>query len=63
MTRIFSAYCTGPRFYFVPRGEGAAFYYGLRRAIRRQIAEYFGERSDRKSIGAAGRDGGKHRMV
>lgn len=62
MTRIFFRLLRRPRFYFI-RGEEAALYYGLRRAFRRQIAEYFGECSDRKSIRLAGRDGGEHRMV
>lgn len=59
MTRIFFRLLRRPRFYFV-RGEGAALYYGLRKAFRRQIAEYFGECSDRKSIRPAGRDGGEN---
>lgn len=59
MTRIFFQLLRRPRFYFV-RGEGAALYYGLRKAFRRQIAEYFGEYSDRKSIRSAGRDGGEN---
>jgi len=46
---IFSDYCSDRRFYFV-RDEGATLYYGLRIAFRRQIAEYFGEWSERKSI-------------
>jgi len=58
MTRIFSRLLRWPKILFRLREE-AAFYYRLRTAFRRQIAEYFGEWSDRKSIRAAGRDGGK----
>lgn len=59
MMRIFSDYYTVAEDFISFAAEGAALYYGLRTAFRRQIAEYFGEWSDRKSIRVAGRDEGK----